>query len=209
MNSLKIHAKIEYKIYSKIIFCDALECRGMKKSMTSLASLVAVILLSSIILMMIDRFERTTEVQNPIGGTAEHRATVYFVAYAGELPEGRSEEGLKKIGCEDYLVPFEIDVPSRRLKSVLNALAEYDAPEGYYNPIREKGVTVSDVEDRGHSTMVIDLAGTPQFGGVCDTPRFKAQIEETARLYTESFEIRLNGVESKFRCLTDMSGECR
>ena len=143
------------------------------------------------------------------GNAAERRATVFLIAYAGELPEGRSEEGLQKVGCDDYLVPFEIDVSSRRMKSVLNALTTYEPPEGYYNPLREKGITIVDAEERGHSKVIIDLAGSPQFGGVCDTPRFKAQIEETARLYAKEFEVRLNGAESKYRCLSDMSGECR
>jgi len=182
----------------------------MKKSITSVASLLAVIILSALCLMLIDRWQtRRDRMNTPGGSTEEQRATVYLVAYAGELPEGRSEEGLKKVGCDDYLVPFEIEVSSRRLKSVLNALTQYVPPEGYYNPFYEKGMSVTNVEDRGRSTVVIDLEGSPQFGGICDTPRFKAQIEETARLYAESFEIRLNGVESQFRCLSDMSGDCK
>src|SRR3989344_5384048 len=111
----------------------------MKKPITSIISLVVVIALSAVSLMLIDRWQTRREMMNPPENSVEaRRATVYLIAYAGELPEGRSEEGLKKVGCEDLLVPYEIDVPSKRLKSVLNALAQFTPSEGYYNPLHEK-----------------------------------------------------------------------
>jgi len=180
----------------------------MNKTLRSIIWLVAVITLSAIALTMIDRFQGEENV--PAEQDPARRASVLLVVYAGEeVPGGRDPAEFQKVGCEDLLVPYEIDVSSTRLKSVLHALSEFEPPEGYHNPLKEKGIRVVDVADRGHSTVIVELTGTPQFGGVCDTPRFQEQIRQTVKLYHEEFEIRLNGSESAFRCLSDMSGECK
>ena len=180
----------------------------MNKTLRSILWLVAVIVLSAAALTMLDRFEDGQNVPNE--PDAARRATVMLVVYAGdEIPGGRDPAEFKKVGCEDLLVPYEIDVPSKRLKSVLNALSEFKPPEGYQNPLQEKGIMVADAAERGHSTVIVELAGEPQFGGVCDTPRFMEQIRETVKLTNPDFEIRLNGSEAAFRCLADMSGECK
>ncbi len=182
--------------------------RLMKKSVQSTLWLLAVIILSAVVLSVFDRYQEEATV--PPTSDDVRRASVYLIVYAGEdLPEGREGETFKKVGCEDLLVPYEIDVSSRRLKSVLHALSSFVPPEGYHNPLQEKGMIIDDVQDRGHSTVIVDFQGEPAFGGVCDTPRFMEQIRETVRLYHPDFEIRLNGVEAKFRCLSDMSGECK
>lgn len=180
----------------------------MHSSLRSFLWLVAVIVLSAAALTMLDRFEEDQNV--PTVPDAPRRASVMLVVYAGEeVPGGRDPAEFKKVGCEDLLVPYEIDVSSSRLKSVLHALSEFEPPDGYYNPLHEKGIAVTDAEERGHSRVIVELSGEPQFGGVCDTPRFMEQIRETVKLTNPDFEIRLNGSEAAFRCLADMSGECK
>lgn len=180
----------------------------MNKTLRSILWLVAVVILSAAALTVIDRLEENQNVPPPPDLT--QRATVLLVVYAGEeVPSGLDPAKFQKVGCEDLLVPYEIDVPSKRLKSVLHALSQFEPPEGYHNPLQEKGITVTDAAERGHSKVIVELAGEPQFGGVCDTPRFMEQIRETVKLTNPDFEIRLNGSESAFRCLSDMSGECK
>src|SRR3990167_9297360 len=121
----------------------------MNKTLRSILWLVAVIVLSAAALTMLDRFEEDQNVPNE--PDAARRATVMLVVYAGEeVPGGRDPAEFQKVGCEDLLVPYEIDVSSTRLKSVLHALSEFEPPEGYHNPLKEKGIRVVDVADRGH-----------------------------------------------------------
>lgn len=180
----------------------------MRKGIRSILWLLAVAIFSAALLFVIDQWQREYVVEEGNVNTTP-RATVMLIAYADELSVDRNLDDLTKVGCDDYLIPYEIEVPSTRIKSVIHALALFNSPDGYHNPLKEKGIDVVDVQEQGRSTIIIELEGQPQFGGLCDTPRLKAQIEETVRLITkEKFEIRLNGSLEEYQCMGDASGRC-
>jgi len=136
-------------------------------------------------------------------------APVFLVVYGGEENEDLGDlSEYEMVGCDDILVPYEIPVVSKRLKSVLSALADFEPPRGLNNPLRDKDLAVVDIQGRGHKATIISLAGEPELGGFCDTPRLKGQIESTVSLYEEDFVIRLNGSEEDYECLGDVRGGC-
>jgi hypothetical protein len=48
---------------------------------------------------------------------------------------------------------------------------------------------------------VIEFEGEPTLSGVCEDVRIKAQVEETAALYSDNFEVRLNGSNQEWEDL--------
>jgi len=137
-------------------------------------------------------------------------AKVMLIAYEGEPFPGIEQSGsYLRLGCRDMLVPQEIPVVSRRFPSVLTALASFEPPQGLHNPLKEQGILFRELTEDARGKTIIFLEGHPSFGGICDTPRFKGQLEETVKLYAKKFEIRLNGEEAHYRCIDDLSGECR
>ena len=138
------------------------------------------------------------------------KAEVLLVGYDGEQFPGVEASGsFLRVGCNDALIPVEIPVVSTRLQSVLAALSQLEAPEGLYNPIKEKGLSFMRLDEKRGGKAIVYLSGSPLLGGICDTPRLKAQIEETIRLYTDDFEIWLNGSAREYQCLGDESGLCK
>ena len=138
---------------------------------------------------------------------------MFLVAYEGEgdFPGMQQSGSYLRVGCADMLVPYDIPVVSTRLKSVLTALTQFAPPQGLHNPLKEKGITFLGLQEDERGRDIIFLEGHPTFGGICDTPRFKAQIEETLKLYLmkQKFEIRLNSDAKAYRCLGDLSGRCK
>ena len=53
------------------------------------------------------------------------------------------------------------------------------------------------------------ISGEANSPGTCADPRIKEQIEATVRQYSPDYKIFLNGTEANWRCLGDMSGECK
>lgn len=106
----------------------------------------------------------------------------------------------KMIGCGDSAVPVQLEVPYTVgvLKASLGALfsiKERDYGEsGLYNALYQSDLQVQKVTLQNRKATVY-LTGTLQLGGECDTPRVKAQIEETALQFStvDQVEVFLNG----------------
>lgn len=103
----------------------------------------------------------------------------------------------KKIGCGDSVLLVEQDIPYTTgvLRSALEALLALGAqPNGYYNALAASALSIDEVviED---GVATIELSGALSLGGVCDSPRVEAQLEETALQFesVESVEIFING----------------
>ena len=192
-----------------------LESLPMPRNIRTLFSFLAVLLMSAVTLSTLERWQTKREER----AAYEHpTAIVMLVAYEGDhfpgmdstgSPQGEASGSFLKVGCQDLLVPFKIPVLSSRLPSVLTALMTYDPPAGLHNAVKEKDIFVKAVEHDATGKAIILLEGHPSFGGICDTPRFMGQLEETIRPYEKRFEIRLNNSESAYRCLVDMSGRCK
>ena len=104
---------------------------------------------------------------------------LYFIAIGDE---GRSGE---KIGCGDSLVavPTQIEPTGDPIRDALHALfAVHDrmiGQSGLYNSLYQSNLKVGDVRIDENGQVSVQLSGQYQLGGVCDDPRFKAQIEAT------------------------------
>lgn len=179
----------------------------MKKGFPTLLWLLAVIVLSAVVLWKFELWQERREQEENFEGA---KANAMLIAYEGEsFPGSEGSGSFLKIGCNDLLVPFEIPVVAPRLASVLTALRAFKAPEGLHNPFGEKQTNFGHIEVTDEGKSIIFLEGDPEFGGICDVPRFQEQLEKTIELYTKKYEIRLNGEEGTYRCLGDMSGNCK
>lgn len=131
--------------------------------------------------------------------------------------------GVKKIGCDEYLVPDKTYVSGKAtVAKALNALFSADpAPlaggGGLMTAaaIKDKYFLIDEVfpdPPEGTSTVIVSLKRNPGVGltGACDVPRAKEQIKETVRaaVGTNSFVIRLDGSTNNWDCLGDESGRC-
>ena len=91
----------------------------------------------------------------------------------------------KKIGCNDSVVGVERTIPPTQapLTAALTELFSIHdrnyGQSGLYNILYKSTLKV-DGATIVNAKATINLSGKTMLGGVCDNPRFKAQIEETA-----------------------------
>lgn len=94
-----------------------------------------------------------------------------------------------EIGCGDSLVPIEVTleagsnpVAAALAKLLASDSRSYGEQEELYNALARSTLQVAEVTlENGRA--VIDLTGQVRLGGVCDNPRVRAQLEETARQF--------------------------
>lgn len=122
------------------------------------------------------------------------RTNIYLIALEDD---GRSGT---QIGCGDSLVPVEVQIEPTLavLTASLNALLDLDerfyGESGLYNALHRSNLSVESIGlVSGQAT--INLSGEVSLGGVCDAPRFEAQLRQTALQYytVDSVEITING----------------
>ncbi len=105
---------------------------------------------------------------------------IYLVAL-----EDNGKSG-KKIGCEDSVVPVKQNVePSAAplkaaIEKLLSLKEQNFGQSGLYNSLYQSNLKLDQVVIDATGSAVIKLSGTIALGGVCDNPRFKSQLEETA-----------------------------
>jgi hypothetical protein len=126
-------------------------------------------------------------------GTTEVK--IYLVALGDNGKNG------KKVGCEDSLVPVTRKIPETTapLKAALLELfADREASQkeidlnlgNYWRGMELKSVAIE------NGTAIIHLTGeAPRVAGVCDAPRIKEQIIETARQFptVKKVKVFING----------------
>jgi hypothetical protein len=78
-----------------------------------------------------------------------------------------------------------------------------------YNALWQSELAVEKIQSTDGTTTEVWIKGKTASGGVCDDPRIKAQLEYTIKRFKPKFKIFLNGTEANYRCLGDMSGECK
>ncbi len=94
----------------------------------------------------------------------------------------------KKIGCSDSVIPVTRNVTptASPLRSALETLladkTQYYGGSGLYNSLYQSTLSIESLSIV-NGTANIRLTGTYQLSGTCDTPRFKAQLEETAKQF--------------------------
>jgi len=92
----------------------------------------------------------------------------------------------KKIGCNDSVIPVLINIEPTLavLKASLNELLKLEGQREYglsglYNSLYQSHLSIDSLNIVNREA-IIKLKGTFTLGGVCDDPRAKAQLEETA-----------------------------
>jgi len=124
-------------------------------------------------------------------------------------------EPVFEIGCDDFLVLLKVELEEKNQSDLATSIvellttkrAQYKESDGLLNAVSGVGLTLDNVKYED-GLRVLEFTGEPKSSGTCESPRIKAQIEETAALYSNNFEIRLNGSEADWRCLFDESGQC-
>ena len=129
---------------------------------------------------------------------------------ASQIPEGAIE--IEGCGIE-YAVPVSSINGDVSLQGTLNSLFSiketvYPGTD-YINTLYASNLTATVFD--GIEPVEVNLNGEIMMGGTCDTPRFKAQIEETIKRYIgnrQSFQINIKGDPDAWDCLGDESGMC-
>jgi hypothetical protein len=107
----------------------------------------------------------------------------------------------KKIGCDDSIIGVDrvISLTQAPLTAALNELFSIRdrsyGQSGLYNALYQSSLTVDSIT-LTDSKATIHLSGKFMLGGVCDNPRFKEQIEETALQFStvKQVEVFVNGI---------------
>lgn len=106
----------------------------------------------------------------------------------------------KPIGCGDSVIPVTVDIlPTRAilrgsLEKLLSLHDAYYGESGLYNALYQSRLTISDVRIENR-VAIISLTGQLVQGGVCDTPRIQAQLEQIALQFStvDRVVIYING----------------
>jgi hypothetical protein len=129
---------------------------------------------------------------SPAAGTM--RVKVFMIALNDAGKTGT------KIGCGDSLVAVERSIPNTQgvLNATLNELLsirEKTVGAGLYNALYQSTLKVDGVS-LASGKATIQLSGKLVRAGVCDDPRIKAQIEETALQFStvKTLAVTINGV---------------
>ena len=122
------------------------------------------------------------------------RTSIYLIAVGDDGQSG------KEIGCDDSVVPVEVAIEPTiaPLTAALNELLAIESREygqsGLYNALYRSDLTLQDVTIQNRQA-IIRLSGRLMLGGVCDEPRVRAQLRETALQYAtvDRVSIYVNG----------------
>lgn len=111
--------------------------------------------------------------------TAEpDEAIIYLIALEDNGASGPA------VGCGDSLIevrrPASAGEPVQAALEQLFAIKEQFLGEsGLYNALWQSNLSVESVSIDDNGTATVRLTGSFLLGGTCDSPRFKAQIEQT------------------------------
>lgn len=118
------------------------------------------------------------------------RTNIYLIAIGDNGQSG------KKIGCDDSVVSVEIEIEptaaplTAALTQMLEIDSQYYDQSGLYNVFYQSDLEIDSI-NIVDGEVVIRLTGNLRLGGVCDDPRVKAQIEETALQFSTVSEVSI------------------
>lgn len=127
----------------------------------------------------------------PEPDTGFESADIYLVAI------GDAGQSGIEIGCNDSVIPVEVQFGEPTvapLTATLENLLAFDEQlygrSGLYNALFPSELTVDGINlENGVAT--IDLSGSLAIGGVCDGPRIRAQIAQTALQFSTVDEVNI------------------
>ena len=130
----------------------------------------------------------------PTDVPVSHTVQVFLIAVGDNGQSG------SLVGCGDSAVPVQVQTPptSQVLQAALVALLsikdQFYGQSGLYNALYQSDLKVDSVTISAGIASVY-LTGTLLMGGECDTPRVKAQLEQTILQFPSvtSADIFING----------------
>ena len=119
-------------------------------------------------------------------GPKEISVNIYLVAYEGSNLSG------KTIGCNDILVPItkNVLVENNGVESALNELLITKDSEELKNFVKGPSLLVYQVTI-ANGIADVYLKGDFHISGVCDIPRIKEQLYETAKQFSEIKKVKI------------------
>ncbi len=132
--------------------------------------------------------DQATPTPAPTDTSVEPSATPITRTHIYLVAVGDASQSGEKIGCDDSLIPVEVVIEpgSPPLEATLNELLTIKSREygqsGLYNALHQSDLNLESVSvDDGQAK--VRLSGTLTLGGVCDDPRVRAQLRQTALQY--------------------------
>lgn len=131
----------------------------------------------------------------PTTGGQAVEINLYLIALEDE---GQSGE---PVGCGDSLaaVPIQIDATENPLNAAYERLLSIKErivqPYGLYNALYQSDLQLEEIRLDEAGLAEVYLSGSYQLGGVCDDPRFEAQLTQTAMQFpqVQQVEVFING----------------
>lgn len=129
------------------------------------------------------------EVEEQAGGV--DRVKIYMIAL-----EDKGQSG-PEIGCGDSLVAVDRDVAPTKapltaaMNELLSVKEQHYGQSGFYNALYQSDLQVENITIDEQGLASIYLTGTYALSGACDTPRFEAQLVETARQFSTVKEVAI------------------
>ncbi|MBI2410553.1 MAG: GerMN domain-containing protein [Candidatus Kerfeldbacteria bacterium] len=127
---------------------------------------------------------------NQTGENQQATVNLYLIA---QEDNGQSGE---KIGCGDSSIAVETTITSTvptitaALEKLLSLKDQFYGKSGLYNALYQSNLKVDRVAIEGEKAIV-HLSGTLIQGGECDSPRVKAQLEDTALQFENIKEVEI------------------
>jgi hypothetical protein len=124
-----------------------------------------------------------------------HQIKIFLIAL-----DDQGKSGIK-VGCGDSLITVDktIDPTTMPLTAAINELlaikSQYYGESGLYNALYQSNLKLEKASvEEGQATVY--LSGNLKLGGVCDNPRFEAQLAQTILQFptVEEVQIYINNV---------------
>lgn len=140
-------------------------------------------------------------------------SVAFVVTEGAEVPADATLEGEGMIGCNDRIAYAKVSRETASGDMVRDALETlFSVKEtnyhGLYNALAFSDLKVDRILSRDGVTTDVEIVGSLNSGGLCDDPRIVQQIEATVRHFRPDYRILLNGSESEWKCVGNMSGQC-
>ncbi len=118
--------------------------------------------------------------------------TTDTTVYAIKLNDNGTSLNSVQVGCGDSAMPVQMTAPNAyddtdpvasinaAMMTLLSTTATSFNTQGYQNPLSNQAMVIQSVTQSG-TNYTVKLNGSFTFGGVCDMPRVRAQVEETIK----------------------------
>jgi hypothetical protein len=163
-----------------------------------------------------EQTENTIAQQRRVADSVANLLPTAMVLTDGTIPPAEGIERLeeKTFGCADRIGYVRLSRETATENVAYDALATLFSArdsnvQGLYNPLWESTLKVKEVQLTPDSIAIVKLEGQLLSAGECDDPRLKEQVEATVRQYWPKYQILLNGSEAEWRCIGNLSGQCK